>query len=192
MISRDEDSSKSNETLTNEATPAARAFTGADVAELLQERGWLAGKDTTVEVSEWCERAARMLGGHVHHRADLGELLALIFSYDAAAVLQEVESHAVLARYGAREVVRNIALQLLDGQALDSERLKQLVDRLKETSDLRSRDLFLPIRLALAGKSGSGELDRVVLLLDEAARLPFAVPVKSAKTRILEFCAAMD
>src|SRR5713226_7006179 len=37
-----------------------------------------------------------------------------------------------------------------------------------------------------------GGLDRVILLLDEAAALPFAVPVKSVRTRILEFCAALD
>jgi hypothetical protein len=30
------------------------------------------------------------------------------------------------------------------------------------------------------------------LLLDAAAALPFASPVKSARVRILEFCAALD
>jgi len=30
------------------------------------------------------------------------------------------------------------------------------------------------------------------LLLDEAAALSFAVPVKSARVRILEFCSALD
>jgi hypothetical protein len=52
--------------------------------------------------------------------------------------------------------------------------------------------LFHPIRLALAGRAGEGELDRVILLLDEAAALPCSVPVKSARTRILEFCSALD
>jgi hypothetical protein len=32
----------------------------------------------------------------------------------------------------------------------------------------------------------------VILLLDAAARLPFAVAVKSARQRTLEFCAALD
>ena len=48
------------------------------------------------------------------------------------------------------------------------------------------------VRTALAGRAGEGELDRVILLLDEAARLSFAVPVKSARERILEFCSALD
>jgi hypothetical protein len=46
--------------------------------------------------------------------------------------------------------------------------------------------------LALAGKIGEGELDRVILLLDSAVRLDFAVPVKGTRQRILEFCAALD
>jgi hypothetical protein len=44
----------------------------------------------------------------------------------------------------------------------------------------------------LAGKSGEGELDRVILLVDQAAEIEWRVPVKSAAERILEFCAALD
>jgi hypothetical protein len=182
----------STEPHSNEPVVAPNLFTGADVVNIARERGWVGGETNSVEISAWCERAASMLGPHVADTAALGELLALIFSYEAASVLQSVDSHAVLARYGARDVVRKIALLLLDGRALDSERLKEIVNTMKETSDLRSRDLFLPIRLALAGKVGGGELDRLVLLLDEAAALPFAVQVKSARVRILEFCAALD
>jgi hypothetical protein len=167
-------------------------FTGADVAEILRERSWTAGEGASPEVQAWCERAAGLLGSHVTDRGALGDLLELIFHYDAHQVLERVESHAVLARYGSREVVRRLALLLLDGGALDSERFKEVITTMKESSDLRSRDLFHPIRLALAGRAGDGELDRVILLIDEAAALPFAVAVKPARARILEFCAALD
>jgi hypothetical protein len=170
----------------------AHLFTGTDVGEILRERGWIAGEEFSRELEAWCERAAAMLGPHVADRDGLSDLLGLIFHYDAEKVLGRVESHAVLARYGAREVVRRVALLLLDGGALDSERFKEIINIMKEGSDLRSRDLFHPIRLALAGRAGEGELDRVILLIDEAAALPFAVPVKAARARILEFCSALD
>lgn len=170
----------------------ANLFTGTDVGEILHERGWIAGEGFSSELQAWCERAAAMLGPHVADRDGLSDLLGLIFHYDAENVLGRVESHAVLARYGAREVVRRVALLLLDGGALDSERFKEIINIMKEGSDLRSRDLFHPIRLALAGRAGEGELDRVILLIDEAAALPFAVPVKTARVRILEFCSALD
>jgi hypothetical protein len=52
--------------------------------------------------------------------------------------------------------------------------------------------LFHPLRLALAGRVGEGGLDRVILLVDEAAVVGFAVKVKTVRERILEFCAALD
>jgi hypothetical protein len=181
-----------SERRTRDSVAAPNLFTGVDVGEILRERGWNAGEVFPPELQSWCERAAGMLGSHVVDRGALGDLLELIFHYDAHQVLERVESHAVLARYGAREVVRRIALLLLDGGPLDSERFKEIITTMKESSDLRSRDLFHPIRLALAGRAGEGELDRVILLIDEAATLPFAVAVKPARARILEFCAALD
>jgi len=47
--------------------------------------------------------------------------------------------------------------------------------------------LFHPIRLALAGRAGEGELDRVILLLDEAAGAEFAVAGENGTGTILEF-----
>jgi nondiscriminating glutamyl-tRNA synthetase len=125
-------------------------------------------------------------------RAALADLLGLVFQYDAREIISKVESHVVLSRYAARGVLRRVALMLLDGAALTSQRFKEIVTAMKEGMELRGRELFHPIRLALAGRAGEGELDRVILLLDEAAGLTFAVPVKSARDRILEFCSALD
>jgi hypothetical protein len=170
---------------------AASVFTAADVYAVLRERGWLAG-DLTPEIDAWCVRAAAILGSQVADRAALAELLGLIFNYDAQEILTRVATHEVLARYGARDVLRHLALILLDGALLNSERFKEIVSKLKEQLQLPSRDLLYPIRLALAGRPGDGSLDRIILLLDEAAAEPFAVSVKSARARILEFCSALD
>ena len=170
---------------------AANPFTAADILSILRERGWLA-EEPSPEQHVWCERAASMLGGHVADRAALADLLGLVFHYDAGEIIARVESHVVLSRYAARGVLRQVGLQLLDGAALTSERFKEIVTELKEGMELRGRELFHPIRLALAGRAGEGELDRVILLLDEAAGISFAVPVKSARVRILEFCSALD
>src|SRR5713101_1101870 len=170
---------------------AANPFTGADVLATLRERGWLTA-EPSLEQRAWCERAASMLGGHAADRAALVDLLGLVFQYDAREIISKVESHVVLSRYAARGVLRQVALLLLDGAPLTSERFKEIVTALKEGMELRGRELFHPIRLALAGRAGEGELDRVILLLDEAAALSFAAPIKSARVRILEFCSALD
>lgn len=165
--------------------------TARDVAEILRAQGWLAG-DPSLEQLKWCERAAELLGPQVYCRVSLADLLQLVFHYNAHELLSKVENHAVLARYGARDVLRHLGLLLLDPAPFTSDRFKEVVNSLKDTLGLRSRELFHPIRLALAGRAGEGELDRVILLLDEAAPLSFAVPVKSARERVLEFCAALD
>jgi hypothetical protein len=170
---------------------AENPFAAGDVLAILREREWLVA-DPSPEQSAWCERAALMIGGHSVDRAALVDLLGLVFQYDARQIISRVESHVVLSRYAARAVLRQVALLLLDGTALTSDRFKEIVTALKQGMELRGRELFHPMRLALAGRAGEGELDRVILLLDEAAGVSFAVPVKSARERILEFCSALD
>jgi hypothetical protein len=170
---------------------AVNPFTAADVVAILRERGWAAGELSAGQV-RWCEHAAAILGAQAADRRALEELLGLVFHYDSREILARVESHVVLSRYAARDVLRQLALLLLDGAPLTSERFKEIITALKEGLDIRGRELFHPVRLALAGRAGEGELDRVILLLDEAAGLPFTAPVKAARQRIVEFCSALD
>lgn len=170
---------------------AANPFTSADVLAILRERGWLT-LEPSPEQNAWCERAAAMLGGHAADHAALADLLGLVFQYDAREIISRVESHVVLSRYAARDVLRQVAPLLLEGAPLTSERFKEIVTALKDVMNLRGRELFHPIRLALAGRAGEGGLDRVILLIDEAAGLSFTVAAKSARVRILEFCSALD
>jgi glutamyl/glutaminyl-tRNA synthetase len=167
------------------------SYTAANVITILRENLWLMGEPTPEQIA-WAEHAVQLLGHYAEAPIGLANLLRLVFHYDAAHVLESTDAHAALTRYAARDVIRQLALLLLDPAPFTSERFKQIVAELKEKLEVRSRDLFHPIRLALAGRTGEGELDRVILLLDEASVLSFAVPVKSARTRILEFCSALD
>ena len=176
-------------TETNDAR--ADPFGGADVAEILREQGWLL-REATGEHMLWCDRVAFLLGAQVADRDGLRDLLRLIFHYDARESLAKTESHIVLSRYAAREVLRQFAMALLDGVPLTSDHFSEIITAMKGSMEARGRELFHPIRLALTGRSGEGALDRVILLLDSAAVLPFAVPVKSARTRVLEFCSHLD
>jgi len=180
-----------NEDSSNTPAEIVNPYTESDVAGILHERGWVS-RDVSPEQLAWCARAAALLGGHVSDRASLSDLLGLVFHYDAQEILGQVESHVVLSRYAARDVLRQLALLLLDPAPLTSERFSEIITAMKEGLDLRGRDLFHPLRLALTGRAGEGELDRVILLLEEAAALPFAVPVKNARARIVEFCAAVE
>ena len=170
---------------------STNAFVCRDVSEILREQGWLLGDISSGQLA-WCERASALLGPQVSDRRSLGDALRFVFQYDAQGILAKVETHAVLSRYGARDVIRHLALLLLDGAPLTSERFKEIISILKERLGIGSREIFHPIRLALTGEAGEGVLDRVILLLEDAAGASFAVHVKSARERVVEFCAALD
>lgn len=171
--------------------PRYNPFTAADVAGILRERGWLPAQYPDL-FDDWLSSAAALFGPHAADRSSLEALLELVFHYNAAEILASAESQDVLSRVHARDVLRELARLVLESPRIESDRFKEIITALKSTLDCRGRILFHPIRLALAGRAGEGELDRVILLLDAAAALPFAVPVKGARQRMLEFCAALD
>jgi nondiscriminating glutamyl-tRNA synthetase len=173
------------------SAPAQSRFSADDVLEILRVRGWL-GAEASAEQAAWCERAAALLGPKSADVGALQDLLSLVFHYQARELLATMDGHVVLSRYAARDVIRKLANLLLDPVPLTAERFNEFVEALKSVLDVRGRELFHPLRLALAGRSGEGELDRVVLLLDEAAAADFPAAVKSARTRIIEFCSALD
>jgi glutamyl-tRNA synthetase/nondiscriminating glutamyl-tRNA synthetase len=168
----------------NPQTPPSSArlenrFSLSDVVEILLDRRWLTSEPSPQQ-SAWCERAAALLGPQSPDRAVLENLLSLVFCYDAQEILSTPDAHIVMSRYAARDVLRTLANLLLEHDAL------------KAQLAIRGRELFHPLRLALSGRVGEGELDRVVLLLDGAAAAHFSVPVKTARDRIIEFRSALD
>ena len=174
---------------------AVNPFCGADVAGVLLERGWNVAVDTgtrgsDVTRTEWCERAAFLLGPQVTDVAGLADLLGLVFEYDAERMMKDVEAHNVMTRHAARDVIRLLARLVLDGGACTPERFSEIVTAMKAELDIRGRELFHPVRLALAGRSGEGGLDRVVLLIDAASEAGFAV--KTVRERMVEFCSVME
>jgi len=166
---------------------AVNPFCAADVAEVLRSRELV---ELSAEQTAWCERAAFLLGPQVADRAGLEDLLVLVFEYDATRVLSEIEAHNVMARYAARDVIRMLARLVLDGGACTPERFSEMVTAMNAELDIRGRELFQPLRLALAGRAGEGELDRVILLIDAAAEAGFAV--KTVRERMVEFCSVME
>jgi hypothetical protein len=166
---------------------------------LLAERGWLRNPQSSRPPSPpddltelWLTDAANWLGAQAADRESLAELLGYVFTFDARKVLAAPEAHAVLLRKDARATVRALANEVLAAETVDSDRFKEIVTALKEKVGHHGRTLFHTIRLALAGKVGEGELDRVIVLIDRAAAAPGLAPVKTIRARVLEFCAALD
>ncbi|MGH9690671.1 MAG: hypothetical protein ACRD4C_06230 [Candidatus Acidiferrales bacterium] len=177
------------------AQPTVNKFAAADIAAILRQRGCIqAGRKISNEAAlqSWLARAASLLGPVAPGRATLDSLLELLFTYDADAVLRQAASHGVLTRSGAREAIRELAHRVLEGEngfrpLQEDHRGVESGGTLSQPSDVSSHS-----HCAHRSRTGEGELDRVILLLDSAAKLEFAVPVKSTQQRMLEFCSAFD
>ena len=150
---------------------AVNPFTAEDVAAILRERGWLrhenevaasGGGNKLVSAPEWMAEAAALLGPRAENREELARLLALIFEYDAGATLAARECQEVLAREGTRQVIRVLATEILRGGPVDSNRLKEIVAAIKTALPYSSREIFRPLRVALAGRVISGRRRRSV------------------------------
>jgi hypothetical protein len=176
---------------TTSGAPIENKFTPDDVAEILREHAWH-NAELDREQAAWCEHAAALLGPQAPDRAALKSLLGLVFHYDAREILSDVGAHVVLSRYAARDALRQLASLLLEPAPLTSDRFREVIAAMKANLDIRGRELFQTVRLSLAGRPGEGDLDRVILLLDEAAAAHFATPAKSARDRLIEFCSAID
>lgn len=177
------------------ATENVKRFSVEDVRKILVRNGWTVERNEKPETAEegaWLDRATALLGGQAESEMELEDLLRLVFHYEAAEVLAARGNQDVLTREGGRDVIRELANRVLEGGDVESERFKEIVDELKRTTPWRSRELFQPIRVALAGRAGDGNLDRVILLLDSAAKIGFARPVKGVRQRMIEFCAAFE
>lgn len=180
-------------------TDRINPFSAADIERTLRARRWLDG-EISPQINRWLSDAAALLGPQAAERSAvpseaahaLEDLLELIFIYDARAILSNPEAQGVMSREGSRDVIRELANRVLAGPEIDSVRFKEIIDGMKASLGNHGRKLFHPVRLALAGRAGEGEFDRVILLLDSASRLPLAIPVKGTRQRMIEFCAALD
>jgi len=189
-------------TETGQVTRRASPFTPEDLRSIAGRRGWLPASGMPGESREpdpvaaarqlWMAETAQLLGAQAADSGALEALLECVFQYDAREHLARPENQAVMAREGARQVLRELAALVLDSAEVNSDRYKEIVAALKERTGRRGQELFHPVRLALAGRAGEGEFDRVILLLDGAARLDWSVRVKNCRERILEFCGVLD
>jgi len=184
---------------TGQAPRRSSKFTAEDVRRIVERRGWMAAGDADGAPDAagearlaWMEEAAQLLGAQATDSTALEALVERVFLYEARESLARAENQAVMAREGARQVLRELATLVLDSSEINSDRYKEIVTALKERSGRRGQELFHPVRLALAGRAGEGEFDRVILLLDGASRIEWAAKVKNCRERILEFCGAID
>ena len=143
-------------------------------------------------VLTWLERVLDAALKNLDHLSQLPTAVKLIFKYDAESVVRGEETRHVVEDAGSREVLAAFAPMVLavgEGE-LTYERFREIAKAVQKETGKKGKDLFHPIRVALTGAVSGPELEKLIPIFEEAAKLPLARPVKSVAQRLREFAAA--
>ncbi|HXW16644.1 MAG TPA: glutamate--tRNA ligase, partial [Terriglobia bacterium] len=78
---------------------------------------------------------------------------------------------------------------LVEG-TLTYERFREITKAVQKATGKKGKDLYHPIRMAVTGASSGPELEKLIPIYEEGAKLPLAHPVKSVAERLREFSQA--
>jgi len=122
--------------------------------------------------------------------ADLMHAIRIIFEYNADYVASGSETCHVVADAGSREVLKALIPKALAETDLTYERFREIAKSVQKETGKKGKELFHPIRVALTGAVSGPELEKLIPLFEEGAKLPLARHVKSVAERLREFARA--
>ncbi len=156
---------------------------------ILLRAGYLAGA-VSPQCLAWLERVIDAVLKNLDYLEQLPSAARQIFDYDASRVLREEETRHVAEDAASREVLKRFIPKVLAAGALTYERFRELAKEVQGETGKKGKDLFHPIRVALTGAVSGPELEKLVPIFEEGAKLSLARPVKSVAERLREFAAA--
>ena len=153
---------------------------------VLRSAGYL-GENVGPETESWLELVLEAVLKNVDHLSQLPEPLRLIFRFDAKEALQAEENTEVIESEDSRRVLSSFCQRVSAAGELDSDKFRALITEVRKETRLKGKNLFHPIRVALTGRTSGPELDKLVPILEQGAKLPLPTPVKGCAERAREF-----
>jgi glutamyl/glutaminyl-tRNA synthetase len=120
----------------------------------------------TNESLGYVESLLPMAVGSVDRLSEIPDRVAFVFEWDAARAADLVRAEAGGARAAAA-----FGRQIAGSGALDREAFRSAAQRARESTGLKGRALFHPIRVALTAAESGPELDLAVPAIDRGASL---------------------
>ncbi len=142
------------------------------------------------EIMRWVERVLDAVLKNLDQLNQLPGAVRLIFEYDAAQVANGEETRHVVEDAGAREVLKAFIPKVLAEKELTYERFRAIAKEVQKETGKKGKDLFHPIRVAVTGAVSGPELEKLIPIFEEGAKLKLARHVKSTADRLREFAQA--
>ena len=145
--------------------------------------------DETIE--RWFERLVALLVPSVDRLDQLPQRAALIFNHDPEAAICAPENVEILEAISAQRVLDAFAgLVELEQGPLTAERFKAIVNQVKIDANVKGKELFHPIRIAITGTHSGPEFDKLGPLIEDGSQLPLPKHVPNIRERVRVFQAA--
>ena len=151
------------------------------VAVELEKTGWMLAADRETWLSLVLDTVLASVDAISQISAALDNVLG--FPLENAADIRDT-----LDDPGAIDLIRRFGAELEGKDHLTFEDYRVIVGRLKDATNRKGRQLFHPLRAALTGKSSGPELDKLIPLIETAARLRIK-GVLGCKDRVKAFLA---
>jgi nondiscriminating glutamyl-tRNA synthetase len=135
----------------------------------------------------WIERVVDAVLKNLDRLDQLPAAVRVIFEFNPRRLLASEETRQQAQAPSTMEVIKTLVEKLGTGEEISIETFKAAVKAVQKETGKKGKDLFHPIRLALTGETSGPELDKLVPIFEEGAKLPLTKPVKGVKERLQEF-----
>jgi nondiscriminating glutamyl-tRNA synthetase len=122
--------------------------------------------------------------------ADLMHAIRIIFEYNAGYVVSGSETCHVVKDASALDVLKSFVPKMLAVDEITYECFREIAKSVQKETGKKGKELFHPIRVALTGAVSGPELEELIPIFEEGAKLSLARPVKSVAQRLREFAEA--
>ncbi|MGH9469762.1 MAG: glutamate--tRNA ligase [Terriglobia bacterium] len=138
-------------------------------------------------VLKWLERVIEAVLKNVDTLSQLPGAARLIFEYDLARVPGDPETRDAIEAPAAREVLAAFLPKALEAGEMSYERFRGIMRAVQKETGKKGRELFHPVRVALTGVPSGPELEKLIPIFEEGAKLDLTRPVMSCAQRLREF-----
>src|SRR5579864_3120896 len=125
------------------------------------------------------------------HAEEFAHFARIVFDYDATRTVRAEETRDVAEDAGSHDVFQAFIPKVLAlNESLTYEKFREIAKSVQKETGKKGKDLFHPIRVALTGAVSGPELEKLIPIFEEGAKLALARPVKSCAERLREFAPA--
>jgi glutamyl-tRNA synthetase len=149
----------------------------------LREAGFV-GRDISAEQQEWLKRAVEILVEGVDKFSELPQKFSLIFDFEPRKL--DEEARQIISSSSARKVLTAFIQKTSGLREFDYDIFARVTGEIKKETGIKGKELYHPLRVVLTARSSGLELDKLIPLVEEGARLNFPRPIKNCLERIKE------